>query len=153
MEESMDRNTKSSLSRSGRYLWLSFNAVIWTRWYLSFNSRAGSRIGESFTTGSFNLSKVGSKSRSNLYSGSRRGLYSESKPKIHSNQILDESGNDVTPKPLIQSDQPTINRPSLRYKVSRNDYFFHHTFTINFIGGMNQEWYDIYNNNKCQQLQ
>ena len=123
-------------------------------------------MGESFTTSSFNLSK-GSKaafftSKSNLYSGSRRGLYSESKPNIHPNQILDESGNDVTPKSLMQTDQPTV-RPlrlaSLCMQTVQSDvshavfacsYFLGISdFTISdafcFIGVTtmkHREWYD-----------
>ena len=62
----------------------------------------------------FGLSKASffSGSRSNMYSGSRKGLllHSESKSKISIHQIIDDNGNDVTPKPLIQSEQ-TIGRP------------------------------------------
>ncbi len=61
---------------------------------------------------SYGLSKASffSGSRSNMYSGSRRGLHSESKSKIPIHQIIDDNGNDVTPKPLIQSEQ-AIGRP------------------------------------------
>ena len=67
------------------------------------------------STSKYNLSRGSVSffgSKSNLHSSSKRSLKSDSKRDLYGAQILDDTGDDVTPKPLIHSEQPTI---PLRY--------------------------------------
>lgn len=71
-------------------------------------SRSSSRMGGvgNISTSKFSLSrqsKVTIGSRGNLASGTRKGLQSGSQAKMALASIINEKGEDVTPKPLIRA--------------------------------------------------
>ena len=107
----MENSTHFGSSRSGRYV-LFKNLYSLHSSSLSINSRAGSRRSSTMmSTSKYNLSRGSASffgSKSNLYSSSKRSLKSDSKRELHGPQILDDTGDDVTPKPLIHTEQPTI---------------------------------------------